>query len=298
MTGLELKRIFDLQVDKDYTGYWDNIKLNRIFARALINAMEKIYRNLSEQGEYDELRGFIKVNRTFTPATFNILYTDITATATPNIQDYYHLLHVSAQFNEPLYNVNVVSATNASPIVVTFSGQNNIRTGDKLFFSGAVGNTNLNGLRYPKKVKNNVFALYLDENFQTTVTGNGAYTTLSASVARYWYEACQRYFSDRKNTQFGSPSASNPKFEQQNGTALTPTMMLFHPLTLQCNQVSVDYISQPPQVIDVADNVIDLERWYDKTMLYLVVEQASLLAAQQIRDGELYQSTAAQIVQQ
>jgi hypothetical protein len=60
----------------------------------------------------------------------------------------------------------------------------------------------------------------------------------------------------------------------------------------------VDYISQPPQVIDVADNVIDLERWYDKTMLYLVVEQASLLAAQQIRDGELYQSTAAQIVQQ
>lgn len=295
MTGLELFKIFELQVDKAYTGYWDNTKANRIFLRALIQAARERYKGLASQPSYDDLRGFIKVNRTFVPTTGNLIYTDVTGSASPNIQDYYDLLHVSAQFNETLYNVNVVSATNATPIVVSLEGLNNVRTTDRLVFTGAVGNTALNATYYAKQIKTNTFALYLDEFFQTPSTGNGVYTANTATIARFWYEPCQRYFSDRKGTQYGGTSPSNPKFEQQNQSATSTTMLLFHPLNVVCNEITIDYITQPPVVIDVADNVVDLETWYDKSFLYFVVEQAALLAAQQIRDDSLYATTANQI---
>ena len=289
-TGLELKRIFDLRVDKAYTGYLDTAKLNRTFQQGMVSAVEKQYKVLSSQGEYDTLRGVIKVNRVFTPVA-NVIYTDESNTLAPNIVDYYHLLTVKAQYNEPLYGVSFSAAT-GTPIRVKLSGVNNIRTGDTLIISGATGNTNVNGKRYIKMVNKTTGDLYADANFQTPIASNGTYVTNTAVIARYWYEYCQRYFSDRKIAKYSTPTADNPKFEQDINNS---TRMIFQPLNLVCNEITMDYITQLPVSIDVADNVIDLERYYDKNLLYLCVAETSLLFAQQLRDESLYATSGNQI---
>lgn len=292
ITGLELKRIFDLRVDKAYTGFLDTAKLNRTFLQGMIFAIEKQYKVLSSQGEYDSLRGVIKVNRTFTPIA-NVIYTDESNTLAPNIVDYYHLLTVKAQFNEPLYGVSFSTAT-GTPIKVKLSGVNNVRTGDALVMSGALGNTAVNGLRYIRMLNRTTGELFADENFQTPIASNGAYVKDSAVIARYWYEYCQRYYSDRKIAKYSTPTADNPKFEQDINNS---TRLLFQPLNLVCNEITMDYITQLPQAIDVSNNIIDLERYYDKNLLYLCVAETAQLFAQQVRDEQLFVTTDKQIQQ-
>ena len=64
-TGLELSREFDLQIDKDYSGYLSPAKKNRLFLMAYINLAEKKYNGLDRQQVYDELTHFLKVDREY-----------------------------------------------------------------------------------------------------------------------------------------------------------------------------------------------------------------------------------------
>lgn len=88
MTGEEFKKRVELAWDKAYSAYYDNTKFNRLISYSLYNMVEKMYRNLSTQKQYDELSNFIK--------------TGISATLRSNI------LHTSSL---PITNVSVVGTT-------------------------------------------------------------------------------------------------------------------------------------------------------------------------------------------
>lgn len=294
-TGNELKRIFDLRSDNAYTDYFDTAKYNRFFKQALIYASEAIYKQLTDQKDYDSLRGMIKVNRTFTPLN-NVVYIDPSSAAVPNIPDYFHLLAVKCQFNELLVRVTFSAATNTSPVKVTLSGLNNIRTGDILFITGAIGNTNVNGLRYIKKINSKLAYLYLDKDFTIPVVGNGVYVANSATVYRYWYEYAQRWFSDRKLSIYDEPTPSDPCFEQDDN-GVNPTRFIFQPTAVNCNEITIDYLTLPPFDIDVADATTDLERWYDRNLLLETVSQACMLAGQTTRDEALLVTSSQQAQQ-
>ena len=84
----------------------------------------------------------------------------------------------------------VSGATNATPIVVTWSGTlpNN---GERVLIASVGGNTAANGLNYAKKISANTFSLYSDSGLTAAVTGNGAYTSGGTVKPTYqgWAEA-------------------------------------------------------------------------------------------------------------
>lgn len=67
ITGIEISRLFDQQVDKAYSGYLDPSKKNRLIKKALTELVEKKYRGLDTQQEYDELSSMIVSDLSITP---------------------------------------------------------------------------------------------------------------------------------------------------------------------------------------------------------------------------------------
>lgn len=67
ITGQILSRLLDEQVDKAYSGYLDPAKKNRLFNKAFTEVIEKKYRGLDTQQEYDELSNLIKIDQPFIP---------------------------------------------------------------------------------------------------------------------------------------------------------------------------------------------------------------------------------------
>lgn len=74
ITGFEFKRRLELAWDNAYSGYYDDTKLNRLIDRSFYNIVERDYRGLQTQKQYDEITNLIK---TGIPVTLrdNILHT-------------------------------------------------------------------------------------------------------------------------------------------------------------------------------------------------------------------------------
>lgn len=72
MTGQDIKKDFLNRVDKSYSKFIDDIKLNRVFKRAIHDLGEKKYMGLESQKEYDELRYSVSTERIFKVANNKI----------------------------------------------------------------------------------------------------------------------------------------------------------------------------------------------------------------------------------
>lgn len=75
--------------------------------------------------------------------------------------------------------LQVSGATNATPIVITSSGDHGLADGDRVEQRDVGGNTAANGSFYAKVTgySDTTYALYSDEDLTTPVAGNGAYTS-------------------------------------------------------------------------------------------------------------------------
>lgn len=67
LTTSQIKSYFLNKIDKSYTGYFDDTRLNRIFKSALLNSVEQKYRTLDQEKVYEELRFLIKTEKEFVP---------------------------------------------------------------------------------------------------------------------------------------------------------------------------------------------------------------------------------------
>lgn len=356
MTGSEFSSIFDLKVDKTYSGFLNSTKKNRLFKEALITSIEKKYRSLDFQKEYDEIITSIKTevvyslnNNTISTAPIhisNVSFPSTTVTVTTNlahnlavgdlitisgvlggvtningnqtvvsvtsdfvftftapglpagaytvdtgtissskmIVDYMHLLTVKTKYAQNIDSIDIEKISNASPIVITIDGQNNLRTGEQIYVSGVSGNTNANGYRYIKKINKYKIALYSDAKLAVPVAGNSAFF-VGGSIARVNYNYAQQYVSDRKISSFSPPSVDQPGYE------MVRNKIKFYPISEVCSEITIDYISNDIKYIDSANTSLDLEQYYPAKFLYYVADEAANMFAQSIKDGELFQTS-------
>jgi len=66
LTTNDIYKLFNQKIDKTYTAYFDNTKLNRWFYEALLEGIESKYLKLDQQKIYDELRWLVSTERLFT----------------------------------------------------------------------------------------------------------------------------------------------------------------------------------------------------------------------------------------
>lgn len=77
----------------------------------------------------------------------------------------------------PICNLFVTNATNATPIVVTTSKAHPFIDSNQVTINGVGGNTAANGTFYVDSLTSTTFALYSDSGLTTPVAGTGAYTS-------------------------------------------------------------------------------------------------------------------------
>lgn len=357
MTGSEFSNIFDLKIDKAYSAYLNSTKKDRLFKEALLTSIEKKYRSLNKQKEYDEISttiktdvvysvnnnmistapiqialassigtavtidtflehnvavgdtvvvagisgGVVNINGTWvvtaTPTDFRFTYTAsiapsgaITAntgyvTSSKMITDYLHLLSIKAKFLQDISDdIEITAASNATPIILTISGQNNLRDGEQVFIADVLGNTNANGYRYIDRINRTKFALYSDAKLNNAVSGNGAYTS-GGTISRVYYNVATQQISDRKISTFNPPLVDYPGYD------MSRNKIKLLPLTETCDEITIDYISNNIKFIVSTDTGIDLEQYYPAKFLYYVAEEAANLFAQSVKDSELFQAS-------
>lgn len=255
---------------------------------------------ISQSATIANATGLTNVNGTFTvltvptTTTFTFTagslpagtYTANSASLTyPNmVYDYDHLMALKAKYLEQYVGVSVTKATNATPIRITISGQNNIRSKQPIFISGVVGNTSANGYYYAKKINSTTIDLYSNESLTTPSSGNGTYAS-GGAVYNVFYKYCTPYYSERKIAHLTDPKVDRPKFEDSNNT------IKVYPLDVTCQEITLDYVSVPTIFIDPLDNVLDLELYYPFDFLLFVVEVCKDIFFSNTKDFESIQKS-------
>lgn len=200
------------------------------------------------------------------------------------VVDYFHLLAVKAKFLEVLVGMSVKFSLNASPIVITTTGVNNLRTGELITITGVLGNTATNGTYYIQKYNQNKFALFIDKDLITPVVGNGQYIS-GGTISRTSYDYCKDYVSSMKIDSYSTPIINDP------GYAIANKLLKLYPQTSVCPEITIDYMATPPVTIDAGNNVLDLEAYYSRETLYYINDRAAKLFAARFKDEELYNTS-------
>jgi len=281
MVGTEFDRIVLNKIDESYSGYISPPKKKRLFKEALILAIEEKYRQLDTQKEYDELSPVIKTEATFTPVN-NAIFTK--GSITPVISDYEHLLAVKSKY---IINTDltITGASRETPIVITVSEQNNLRSKEQIEIKDVTGNTNANGTHFIKKINSKKFSLFSDKNLLTGIASNAQYIN-GGKISRIFYNYNKTFFSDRKISVFGQPTITNPKYE------IAENQIKFYPAEETTTEITLDYITKTTVFIDPEDNTIELEDTYSFKFLIHVANIASKLIAEMLRDQELLQTSS------
>ena len=194
--------------------------------------------------------------------------------------NYWHLLAVKCKYVQPDYTWSIVSMTgNAIPIVVTINTFNAYRTGDQVTITGSIGNTNANGTFYIKKLNSYNIQLFSDINLQAPVLGNAAWSS-GGTLSKIYYKYAFPYISEQKISSITVPTTQLPAFEVANN------VINLYPMAPACVETTVDYITKPPVTITSTDNVIDLELYYPLDFLAYVLDTATQLFSEQVRDRE------------
>lgn len=134
ISGFEFKRRLELSWDAAYSGYYDDTKMNRLISKAFYNIVERDYRTLQSQKQYDEISNLIKTGEAVTlrdsifhtsllPITnVSVAGSDVTiTTARPHYMDLGDNITVSSVAGATVTNINGSFAVTAVPTSTTFS---------------------------------------------------------------------------------------------------------------------------------------------------------------------------------
>ena len=220
------------------------------------------------------------------PSTFRVTVASATGVAVINtgnaytskqIQDYYATWAVKPTFlTETKYSIT--KATNTSPIRITVTRTNNLRTGDTVNITGSLGNTNANGTHYLKKISPTTADLYADNLFAVPVAGSGAYTT-GGKLVQVISDWAKPLVSDKKIAPLSRATIDFLKFDEGDHA------LRFMPSDNVCSEIEIDYISTPKE-IDFSDTDTDYTLYYNERFLYLLIDKAAENFEAQIRDVE------------
>jgi hypothetical protein len=162
MNSVEIKKNFEQKVDKAYTGYYDNTKLNRLFKDTLYRVVNEKLDNYGIQKNREEISFLIK-----TGVVKSINNNKICTAEVP---------------------VSSVTIVNPSVFQVTFDNPHNIVSGDSVTISGVQGTltiTQANGTFTPTIVDD--FSIEITVAFATGVhTPNTGEMTFSKLLNDYY----------------------------------------------------------------------------------------------------------------
>lgn len=280
MTGLEFSNVFDLKIDKAYSGFLNPTKKNRLFKEAIVLSIETKYKELESQKSYDEITNLIKTNLTVVPVSNQVTVGVVGSL----IADYQHLLAIKSRFAIPYVGIVVSDASNTLPIVITLSNFSDLRSGESVVISGVIGNFAANGTFYVKQLSRKKYQLFSDANLTLPVQGNGAYIQ-GGIISKIQYNYCKPFYAETKISPLGQPDFANPKYE------ITQGLIKLYPDNISCSEVTVDYIKKTTVFIISNDNTIDLELTYPVKFLYYIADVSAQLFAESVKDAELFQTS-------
>ncbi len=193
--------------------------------------------------------------------------------------DYFHYLFAKLTFVSPYYNVSITDSSNSLPIRIVTNVRTTLRDKDQILIAGITGNTNANGRRYVRWLNNKLLSLYQDENLQTPIAGNGI-SAGTGTITEIITSNVKTWFYDQKNTIYGDADVYNPKVQQGK------LLFQVYP-NIPCETMYLDYIRKQPAEIDVANDDLDLERYYPFYFLEKISIEAGRLFSKSARDGNL-----------
>ena len=127
MTGVELNRYFEREIFKAYSVYYNPVKTNDLFRKALIVSIQERYESLLSQTGYEALSGMIKVNKVFA-------------------------LNKNQVHIAPL---DILTITHAADFTVTTKYPHNVVVGDLVTLANVTGfATSINGVQSVKFIQN------------------------------------------------------------------------------------------------------------------------------------------------
>lgn len=167
LTTNDILKLFNQKIDKTYTGYFDNYKLNRWFYEALLEGIETKYLKLDQQKIYDELRWLVSTEHSY------------------NVYD-------KKVFLQPML-ITSISYT-LIPLEMTFTTEydHNLIAGDSVTISNVnsqvtIGGNNVDGSYTISSVTNNTFTISLLSAPAGTYTDIVANVSSDVWVFDYWH---------------------------------------------------------------------------------------------------------------
>jgi len=326
MTGAALYLLWQEAVHKRYSNYANEDRFNRMANDVFIQLTERVYRNLEEQKQYDELSSMIRNERNIVPnnnrfslgdvAVLSITYaaqivtvtttfphnmavsdtftmSDIlgvtglntsftVATVSENafqfdagftptgahavgtgyvrhermIHDHNHIFTIKCEVLDNAHRETVKSAASGNPGVLLLDRNTRVRTGQKIRVQNVGGISNINGDFFAKMMNRERVHIYTDEQLLSSQNTTGNYAASNGVVQLYYTEYAHDLRSDKKASKSSRPTAELPTFiEDRRSVVIGPTGH-------QCVNVWVDYMTQPPLIIDANDNTVDLDNYY------------------------------------
>lgn len=266
MTGAQFWSYLQQKIDKTYSAYLDNTKANTLISEGFFRMLDKFWFSQSFEREADEMNAFIIKDKAVTPVA-GVCKINIGSTgAADEIPNYLHIISVQSNFEESL--------------VVTASGTTLTSLGHKLRKGSIV---TLGGTTYTvSKVSGDTFQ---------AKTSLGVYASAAGTYTWKYSKDAFQMSSDRQGGAFHKANAATPRFEFfYNGTQ---KVMRIVPNPTTAN---VDYIRTPPQAIDVANTIIDLNTYYSNKLLYRLMDECVVIFGAQTKDYNTKQSGMQDIV--
>lgn len=223
------------------------------------------------------------------------LYGGYTYAIASNIINYYHLLSVKAKFLEPITKpglltaVSITGVSTAAQMVVT-APDHNRRKGEKVVISGVTGTapltTNINA-------EVEIIAVLNKNSFIVNASGVGGSYTSGGTISSAHYNYCVDYKQDQKIQTIGQPSYIYPRIEQGEKALKFYADELS---TRVCTEATVNYISLPDVIVDMADAVTDLSLYWTSKTLYYICDVAVQNFAAMIKDQQLLQNQTVALI--
>ena len=192
----------------------------------------------------------------------NVVTTDM-------VQDYMHLFSVRAAYifeNED--EIDSVAAT-PSKIEITLQKRSQLRDGNKITISGAVGANGMNGERYVKQIGTRRYRLYNDEELLSPVVATSAYVS-GGVITSMKMNSCFQLKPDQYVQKVDSPTKRFPRYQMaDNAIIIEPKSNLQY--------VEMDYIKLPPFEIDPLNNETDLLLYYSQEFIEYLVDYTARL---------------------
>lgn len=199
------------------------------------------------------------------------------------VLDYYHYLRSAAKYVETLTPV-ITGVSIAADGILTTDIAHNLREGDPITIAGITGTspvTNLNA-------SHTVTEIITDTKFRVGVSTAGGTYASGGTLTRTIYNDCVQYVSDKKIALFGQPTVLKPRVEfTQNALKIYGAKQLS---AKACVELEFDYVSTPAIEPDMSNAIIDLELYFSKPFLYLIMDKAAEDFAGQVKDQRLLQT--------